>query len=289
MLMYIIPPQWDIVKCKRLSNLSLTLILLNDIFVSVVYPVTVARCHGRREERPGEHKQEVNMNNTTVGVGGISKENTTGVSASVRELVLTALFTAIILMMAFVPNLGYINLVIIKATLLHIPVIIGAVLLGPKKGAFLGGVFGATSFINNTFNPSVMSFAFSPIVAYSTYGIGGVFKTIFICFVPRICIGIGAYFVYTGLRKIFTGKIGRSTTLAVAGVCGAMINTILVMGSIYVLYASAYAEATGIQVADVFKTVMGVVFGQGILEAIVSGIIVSAVGTALMVITKHDK
>ena len=64
---------------------------------------------------------------------------------------------------------------------------------------------------------------------------------------------------------------------------------ILVMGSIYVLYASAYAEATGIQVADVFKTVMGVVFGQGILEAVVSGIIVSAVGTALMVITKHDK
>ena len=58
------------------------------------------------------------------------------------ELVLTALFTAIIVIMAFTP-LGYIPLVVINATIIHIPVILGALFLGPKKGAFLGFVFAA--------------------------------------------------------------------------------------------------------------------------------------------------
>lgn len=63
-------------------------------------------------------------------------------SASIRSMVLLAMFTAIIILMAFTP-IGYIDLPIIKATLIHVPVIVGAVLMGPKKGAFLGFVFGS--------------------------------------------------------------------------------------------------------------------------------------------------
>lgn len=85
---------------------------------------------------------------------------------NIRDMVLTALFTAIIIMMAFIPMIGYINLVVIKSTLIHVPVIIGSIVLGPKKGGFLGFVFGCTSMINNTFKPSLLSFAFSPF--YST-------------------------------------------------------------------------------------------------------------------------
>ena len=78
---------------------------------------------------------------------------------------LTALFTAIIVIMAFTP-LGYIPLVVINATIIHIPVILGALFLGPKKGAFLGFVFGLTSFINNTFKAATASaFVFSPVLA----------------------------------------------------------------------------------------------------------------------------
>ena len=82
-------------------------------------------------------------------------------SVKTRNMVLTAVIAAIIILMAFTP-VGYINLVVIKATLIHVPVIIGSVVLGPKKGAFLGFIFGLTSLINNTFNPSLLSFAFSP-------------------------------------------------------------------------------------------------------------------------------
>ena len=59
------------------------------------------------------------------------------------ELAQTALLSALIVLLAFVPYIGYIKLPIlaIQATTIHIPVIIGSVVLGPKKGAFLGGLF----------------------------------------------------------------------------------------------------------------------------------------------------
>ena len=117
------------------------------------------------------------------------------------ELVLTALFTAIIVIMAFTP-LGYIPLVVINATIIHIPVILGALFLGPKKGAFLGFVFGLTSFINNTFKAATASaFVFSPVLAYNIDGVAGVFKSLYICFVPRILVGVVPYFVYILIRR----------------------------------------------------------------------------------------
>ena len=58
-----------------------------------------------------------------------------------KWIVSVALMAAIIIVLANTP-LGMIQLPIIKATTVHIPVIIGAVLLGPFAGAVLGGVFG---------------------------------------------------------------------------------------------------------------------------------------------------
>lgn len=136
------------------------------------------------------------------------------------ELVLTALFTAIIIIMAFTP-LGYIPLVVINATIIHIPVILGALFLGPKKGAFLGFVFGLTSFINNTFKAVTASaFVFSPVLAADVVGISGVFKSLYICFVPRILVGIIPYFVYILIRKVLKSeqKIWRVVIHAVAAV-----------------------------------------------------------------------
>ncbi len=130
------------------------------------------------------------------------------------ELVLTALFTAIIVIMAFTP-LGYIPLVVINATIIHIPVILGALFLGPKKGAFLGFVFGLTSFINNTFKAATASaFVFSPVLAYNMVGVSGIFKSLYICFVPRILVGIVPYFVYILIRKALKGE-GRTGRIIV--------------------------------------------------------------------------
>ncbi len=137
-----------------------------------------------------------------------------------NELVLTALFTAIIVIMAFTP-LGYIPLVVINATIIHIPVILGALFLGPKKGAFLGFVFGLTSFINNTFKAATASaFVFSPVLAANVVGVSGVFKSLYICFVPRILVGIVPYFVYILIRNLLKSeqKVWRVVINAVVSV-----------------------------------------------------------------------
>ena len=56
-----------------------------------------------------------------------------------RWLVSVALMAAIIIVLANTP-LGMIQLPVIKATTVHIPVILGAILLGPSAGAILGGI-----------------------------------------------------------------------------------------------------------------------------------------------------
>lgn len=125
------------------------------------------------------------------------------------SMVLTALFTAIIIIMAFTP-LGYIPLGVINATIIHIPVILGAIFLGPKKGAFLGFIFGLTSFIKNTVTPATVSaFVFSPVLAASQFGVSGVFKSAFICFVPRILVGVFPYFVYVFIKWLSSGNAAK--------------------------------------------------------------------------------
>lgn len=197
------------------------------------------------------------------------------------QMVLTALFTAIIIIMAFVPYLGYINLVVIKATLIHVPVIIGSILLGPKKGGFLGFVFGCTSLINNTFNPSLLSFAFSPF--YSIGEIGGNFFSLIICFVPRILVGIVPYFIFIGIRKICKAKRGIDwLALPVAGVAGALTNTLLVMNLIYICFSEQFAAAKEIAADAVYGVILTIIAANGIPEAIVAAVLTTAVCKVLL-------
>ena len=78
-----------------------------------------------------------------------------------HKLALAAVFVAIIVIMAFTP-FGYIPMGFMYATVIHIPVIIGAILLGPKYGAFLGMVFGFTSMWKNTYMSNATSLLTTP-------------------------------------------------------------------------------------------------------------------------------
>ncbi len=202
------------------------------------------------------------------------------------NLILLSFFAAITVVMAFTP-LGFIPLVIINATIVHIPVILGSLFLGPKKGAFLGFVFGLTSFINNTFRAATASaFVFSPVIAYGTFGMPGVLKSLYICFVPRILVGVVPYFVYVGITKLMknSGRISSTVGFIFAGLSGAFTNTALVMSGIYFLYKDAYAVATNHAVDELLSVIMGIVTFNGVIEAVVAAIIVAGVGTALTVI-----
>lgn len=199
-----------------------------------------------------------------------------------RWMVSVALMAAIIIVLANTP-LGMIQLPIIKATTVHIPVIIGAVLFGPLAGAILGGVFGICSLVSNTMAPTLLSFAFSPFLASN---LAGVLKALWISVGCRILIGVAAGWLWILFRKI---KLNTYVALAITGFAGSMVNTIMVMGSIYFLLAQQYAEAKEVAVTAVFGLIMGTVTASGIPEALAAAVLVAVIGKVLMRLTASSQ
>lgn len=197
-----------------------------------------------------------------------------------RWMVSVALMAAIVIVLANTP-LGMIQLPIIKATTVHIPVIIGAILLGPSAGAILGAVFGVCSLISNTMAPTLLSFAFSPFM--STTGIPGALKAIWISVGCRILIGVVAGWLWILLSKL---KVSQVIALPIVGFIGAMVNTVAVMGSIYLLFAQQYAQAREVGVTAVWGLIMGTVTASGIPEAIAAAVLVLALGKVLIQVFK---
>ena len=88
--------------------------------------------------------------------------------------------------------------------------------------------------------------------------------------------------VVFAVLEVFTlKKSGSVSAFIYAGVVGAMTNTILVMGGIFVLYKDAYANALSIDAGAVLGVIGGVISFNGVIEAIVAAIIVAALGVAL--------
>ena len=195
-----------------------------------------------------------------------------------RWMVSVALMAAIVIVLANTP-LGMIQLPIIKATTVHIPVILGAILLGPGAGAILGAVFGICSLVSNTMAPTLLSFAFSPFL--STTGIPGALKAIWISVGCRILIGVVAGWLWVLFTKI---KLNQFIALPIVGFVVSKVNTVTVMGSIYFLFAQQYAEAKEVALTAVFGLVMGTVTASGIPEAIAAAILVLALGKVLVVV-----
>ncbi|MBR2765507.1 MAG: ECF transporter S component [Blautia sp.] len=196
---------------------------------------------------------------------------------STRRLVTLALMTAIVILLANTP-LGMIQLPVIKATTVHIPVILGAIILGPACGGILGAVFGICSLISNTTAPTLLSFAFSPFLAAD---LPGVFKAVWISVGCRIMIGVVSGWVWRLLKKAGGGS-SAIWKLGLTGFIGSMTNTVFVMGSIYVLLARQYAEAREVAQEAVFGLIMGTVTAAGIPEALAAAVLVGVIGKALL-------
>lgn len=208
-----------------------------------------------------------------------TNERTTSMSRT-KGLVQMAIFSALIIVLAFTPFIGYIPLGFTRATIIHIPVIIGSLMLGPKKGAALGGVFGLTSFINNTINPTLTSFVFTPFYSLGEYS-GGI-GSVIICFVPRILIGVVPFYVYRLVKKISKKDGASSAGLVAAGLSGALTNTLLVMNLIFLFFRDSYASANGVAVNAVYGFILGIIGMNGVPEAIVAAVITLVLGKTLM-------
>lgn len=198
------------------------------------------------------------------------------VKKDTRWAISVALMAAIIVVLANTP-LGMIQLPVIKATTVHIPVILGAILLGPAAGAILGAVFGICSMISNTMAPTLLSFAFSPFMSMT--GIPGVIKAIWIAVGCRISLGVFAGWLWIFLHRV---HMKPAFALPIVGFLSSFVHTLLVMCSIYFLLAQQYAQVKAVAVDMVWGLIMATIVGSGIPEAIAAAVLVGSLGAAML-------
>jgi uncharacterized membrane protein len=125
----------------------------------------------------------------------------------------------------------------IQPVFIHIPVIIGSMLFGWKKGAFLGFMMGLILFIHATISAGVTNYMFTPFHIDPATQHGNPWSIV-VTFLPRILIGIVPWFVFKAFSK--NTKLGA----ALGGLAGTLTNTILVLGLIYFIFIKAGAGQT---------------------------------------------
>lgn len=192
----------------------------------------------------------------------------------VHKMTLTAILVAIIFLLAFTP-LGYLVIGPIAATTIQMPVIIGAVLMGPTTGAVLGFFFGLSAIVKVLTMPGADAFA-SMALAYSPL------HYVIICMGSRILMGWLTGLLSQGLHRI-PMLHGRRTVISygITGFVGSLLNTVFYLGLLWLLAAQVIATAYGVDVSGVGSIVMTTAVTAGIPEAIVSCVVVTAVCKAL--------
>lgn len=104
-------------------------------------------------------------------------------------------------------------------------------------------------------------------------GVEGNWTSLLIAFIPRIALGYGAGAIYERLKS----KNGR-TAAALSGLSGALINTIGVLGGIWIFFKEPYEAVLGNTIVALLMTTVGV---NSIAEAVVGVIAAMAVHTVL--------
>jgi uncharacterized membrane protein len=166
---------------------------------------------------------------------------------SVQQIVISGMMGAIAILLG-VTRLGFIGpfppLIMVSATVMHVPVIIGGVLGGPVVGLITGLIFGLFSWL---WAPTEGNLWFSnPLVSI----------------LPRLFIGVTSAYVYLALRKV-----NETLALAVAGLVGTLTNTVLVVGMIVVL---GYAPLAVLAPAVVPNAIAEVIIAMIIVVAVVA-------------------
>ena len=187
---------------------------------------------------------------------------------SIRQMTMIGMLSAVSVLLGLT-GLGFIRIPPVKATIMHIPVIIGAIVEGPVVGSLVGLVFGLFSMYQNFTAPGPTSFIFwNPIIAL----------------VPRVLIGITAYYIYAFLKNKIKNK---SISIGTAAICATLVNTIGVLSLTYIFYLERYSNALGIDSSTAGAAIAAVGVTNGIPEAIISGVISVPVVLAILKIKNH--
>lgn len=181
-------------------------------------------------------------------------------SSKVRQMTIVGLLSGITIFLG-VTGYGFIQLPVARLTIMHIPVIIGVLIEGPKVGLAIAFMFGGFSFFQNLMAPNLLSFAFiDPRVSI----------------LPRLLIPLTTYGVY----KILKIK-NESIRIGVAALIGSLTNTIGVMGMLFALHIDKYAKAKETSLEGAKTLIKSLIYTNGVLEAIAAAVITVAIVQAI--------
>lgn len=124
-------------------------------------------------------------------------------------------------------SLGFIPIGPMRATTIHIPVILAGILLGVKGGAVTGLVFGLGSVVISTINPTILSFVFNPFYSLGEYQ--GNLMSLVIAIVPRVLLGCVSAYLYSYFKSKQKNILGVGVTSLLCTV----LHTVTVLGMIY--------------------------------------------------------
>lgn len=183
-----------------------------------------------------------------------------------KTIAFLSLFIAIEILFSVTP-LGFIPLGFINATTLHIPVIVAGIILGKKEGMIVGFVFGLLSLLKATFSPNLTSFVFTPF--YSIGDLHGNVFSLLIVFIPRIFMG----FISGAATERICAKDITHVKIGLIAFGSSLVNTVLVIGSIFIFFGQAYAQALGMEYTSLLAFLMSLIGINGMLEALLATLV----------------
>lgn len=186
-----------------------------------------------------------------------------------KEMTIVGIMVAITVIMDY--TIGVIPLPMVSATIVHIPAVITGMVVGPFAGFIVGTAMGIESLIHAVTRPPspLAPLFFNPIVSI----------------LPRMFIGVVAYYVYAGLKKALEKwKAGEPVSIFIGAAAGSLTNTVGVLAALYFVYAAQIEEI--LQTVTAKSFVVLVATTNGLAEMIVSGIISVPVVMALLKIKK---
>lgn len=182
-----------------------------------------------------------------------------------KALTLNALFIAITLVLALIPGLGMIQLGTVSITLMHIPVILAGLTLGSKSAIFNSIIFGVVTLIIAATRPTQL---FDPL-----------FVNPLVSVLPRILFGCVVAVLVQLFKKI---HLKNHTKTAIITAVSSLAHTIFVMVALYfAIRATGTAEMVRFTSVGIFAFVGVVLLANGLVEAIVSVLIVVPTDRAL--------
>ena len=178
---------------------------------------------------------------------------------SIQRITRLGILMGLIILMTFIPNIGYIQTGFFSITTIHIPVLIGAALMGPIGGLVLGLTWGLTSYFYALTLGTIEAMIFlNPMVSI----------------VPRVLVGLIVSYTTLALDKVNVKEVLKYGL--VAGI-GTLSNTVLVLSSIFI-----FASEGVLSFNQAFSTIITIIIStNGLLELFAAVIIVPAVVKAI--------